>query len=80
MLAKINEPTQDFRLGIDGIMSGYLMIAKSDGLKEMEKSKLKSKDVPFSETYAAMQALRFMWKYEPGTIRKKICEPPCVFF
>ncbi len=71
MLEKINEPTQDFRLGIDGIMSGYLMIAKSDGLKEMEKSKLKAKDVPFSETYAAMQALRFMWKYESGTIPKE---------
>lgn len=71
MLAKINEPTQDFRLGIDGIMSGYLMIAKADGLKELEKSKLKGKDVPFSETYAAMQALRFMWKYEPGTIAKE---------
>ncbi|MBD3673734.1 MAG: hypothetical protein HUJ26_09445 [Planctomycetaceae bacterium] len=70
MLAKINEPTQDFRLGIDGIMSGYLMIAKADGLKELEKSKLKGKDVPFSETYAAMQALRFMWKYQPGTIAK----------
>lgn len=71
MLAKINEPTQDFRLGIDGIMSGYLMIAKADGLKELEESKLKGKDVPFSETYAAMQALRFMWKYEPGTIAKE---------
>jgi len=70
MLTKINEPTQDFRLGIDGIMSGYLMIAKSDGLKEMANTKLKAKDVPFSETYAAMQALRFMWKYEEGTIPK----------
>jgi hypothetical protein len=70
MLKKINEPTKDFRLGIDGIMSGYLMISGSEGLKILEIFKLKDKDVPFSETYAAMQALRFMWKYEPDTIAK----------
>jgi len=70
MLEKINKPTQDFRLGIDGIMSGYLMIAQEEGLKQLEISKLKAKDVPFSETYAAMQALRFMWRYEPGKISK----------
>lgn len=68
MLKKINEPTKDFRLGIDGIMSGYLMISGSEGLKILELFKLKDKDVPFSETYAAMQALRFMWKYVPGKI------------
>ena len=68
MLKKINEPTKDFRLGIDGIMSGYLMISGAEGLKILEIFKLKNKDVPFSETYAAMQALRFMWKYEPDRI------------
>ena len=31
------------------------------GLETIEKSKLLSKEVPFSETYAAMQALRFLW-------------------
>ena len=70
MLKKINQPVEDFRLGIDGIMSGYLVLAGEKGLDELEKSKLRpGKDqVSYSETYAAMQALRFMWKYEPGRI------------
>ncbi|HSG69900.1 MAG TPA: hypothetical protein VLA12_05765 [Planctomycetaceae bacterium] len=70
MLAKINEPTKDFRLGIDGIMSGYLLLAGEEGLTEIEKTKLLpgKEEVTFSETYAAMQALRFLWKYEPGRI------------
>ena len=66
--SKIMEPTEDFRLGIDGIMSGYLLIAREQGLQEIVREKLKNEDIPFSETYAAMQALRFMWSYAPDRI------------
>lgn len=65
---KITEPTEDFRLGIDGIMSGYLLITGEKGLNEIVREKLQKKDIPFSETYAAMQALRFMWTYAPDRI------------
>lgn len=67
---KILEETDDFRLGIDGLMSGYLLLKKGEGLTVLDKAKLSNRDVPFSETYAAMQALRFMWKYSEGTIEK----------
>lgn len=60
---KITEPTQEFRLGIDGVMAGYLVLTGSDGLNLLQKEKLSRRDVPFSETFAAMQALRFMWTY-----------------
>lgn len=80
--------TDDFRLGIDGVMSGYLLITGADGLELLDRTKLKprylldadgkpvldeqgkKKPVPFSETYAAMQALRFMWTYSDGRIPK----------
>lgn len=66
--AKLLEKTQDFRLGIDGLMSGYLLLTREKGLAVMDDAKLRNKDVPFSETYAAMQAIRFMWQYGEGKI------------
>ncbi len=80
MKEKILHPDADFRLGIEGVMSGYLIITGEDGLKVLEESKMQSKTytnkdgeekkLPFSETYAAMQTLRFMWSYEPDRIPK----------
>lgn len=71
MRAKIVEQTEDFRLGIDGIMAGYLLLTGEEGLAVIEDTKLRNTKVPFSETYAAMQALRFMWTYAEGVIPKE---------
>lgn len=70
----------DFRLGIEGVMAGYMMIAGEPGLAKLEEVKILSKTaiskdgkeikLPFSETYAVMQALRFMWTYEPDRLPK----------
>jgi len=68
---KILEPVDGYRLGIDGLISGYLMLAKDQGLTVIEESKLKDKKCSFSETYAAMQAIRFMWTYGDGIIGKE---------
>ncbi len=70
MQRKILESTQDFRLGIDGIMGGYLLLTGNEGLSLIDDAKLKNREIPFSETYAAMQALRFMWTYAEGRISK----------
>ena len=71
MLEIINTPTDEFRLGIDGIMGGYILLTGEEGLSEIEQSKLLARDIPFNETYAAMQALRFLWKYAEGTVPKE---------
>ena len=70
MEKKIEEQTQDFRLGIDGLISGYLLLTGEKGMETIDKSKLRDKKAPFSETYAAMQALRFMWTYGNGRVSK----------
>lgn len=70
MEAKITEQTTDYRLGMDGVMSGYLLLTGAKGLDLMDKAKLRNTEVPFSETYAAMQAVRFMWNYAEGRIDK----------
>ena len=71
MEAKINEKTDEFRLGIDGVISGYLLLTGPKGLDVIDQSKLKNKKIPFSETYASMQALRFMWTYGSEKIGKE---------
>jgi hypothetical protein len=60
--------TEDYRLGIDGVIGGFLLLSGEQGLSVIEKSKILDKKVPFSETYAAMQAMRFMWSYGSGRI------------
>jgi hypothetical protein len=71
MADKINEKSQDFRIGIDGVMSGYLLLTGTKGLDVIDETKLRNKEAPFSETYAAMQALRFMWTYADQKIEKE---------
>lgn len=70
----------DFRLGIEGVMAGYMLIRGEEGLKVLEDAKMRTRfaqnaegkeiPLPFSETYAVMQALRFMWTYEPDRLPK----------
>ena len=67
---RLIEPVEGFRLGIDGMMGGYLLLAGDKGLTVLEDAKLRDKKVPFSETYATMQALRFMWTYGDNRISK----------
>lgn len=64
----ISQPTQDYRLGIDGLMAGYLLLTGEEGLPLIEDTKLRNEDAVFSETYAGMQSLRFLWTYSPETI------------
>jgi len=78
---KITILDADFRLGIEGVMAGYLLIRGEEGLKVLEDAKMRTKvamnaegkeiSLPFSETYAVMQALRFMWTYEPDRLPKE---------
>lgn len=66
---KITNVTGDFRLGIDGVMGGYLLLTGEKGLDVLDATKLKDKKSSFSETYAAMGAIRFIWQYGKETIK-----------
>ncbi len=74
MEEKILHQTDDFRLGIDGVMGGYLLLTGEEGLTVIDEQKLANRDVPFSETYAAMQALRFMWTYGQRIDKERLRE------
>lgn len=62
---------EKFRIGIDGVMFGYLQLTGVDGLELIDRTKLKATDLPFSEMYQAMQALRHMWDHGNSGISKK---------
>lgn len=73
-------------IGLDGIISGYLLLAGEPGLALVRELKIENEylvdnqgdpitnkqgekiPVPFTETYAAMQAIRFMWNFGDGRI------------
>jgi len=58
----------DYRLGIEGVMAGYLLLTGERGLATIDNTKLEDEKAPFGESYAALQALRFMWQYGDGKI------------
>jgi hypothetical protein len=57
----IAQPAKETRPGIEGIMGGYLLLAGEKGLAVIEKTKFRNRDIVTSETYSAMQAVRFLW-------------------
>lgn len=67
---RLLEPVEGFRLGVDGMMGGYLLLAGEKALVTLEDTKLRNKKAAFSETYATMNALRFMWTYGDNHISK----------
>ena len=52
------------------MMGGYLLLAGEKALTTLEDAKLRNKKAAFSETYATMNALRFMWTYGDNHISK----------
>lgn len=68
---RIAATTGDFRPEISGVMLGYLLIAKEPGLRWLEVKTLSvSADAQFSETYAALQALRTLESEFPDRIER----------
>lgn len=67
LLAKKLRHTKDeFRMGIEGVIAGYLMLTGDKGMKLIDDTKLKDPKAPFGETYMAIQALRIVWAYGDG--------------
>jgi len=66
---EINRPTETYRLGLDGMMAGYVLLLGDDGITMLEE-KLAQNTKQFSDTYAAMQTLRFMWQYAQNRVSK----------
>lgn len=68
MKEKVLSPSKEFRIGIDGVMAGWVLLDKEQALDLLDEEKLKDKTEPFSEHVAVMQALRFLWSDGKGVI------------
>ena len=66
----VRVPPPVWSLGRDGLMSSYLLLTGDKGLKVLDETKLTNPQAPFSEVYAAMQAVHFMWSYGNGRIEQ----------
>src|SRR5690606_25684430 len=74
--AKVVEPIllehpRDARLGIDGMMAGYVLLTGESGLKKLTDAKLIDRNAISSESFAMLQTLRFLWQYAPDAAPKE---------
>ncbi len=67
---RIVQRSEQVQLGTEGLISGYLLLARDEGLAVVERTKLQNKACDRVEAYAAMQAVEFMWTYGAGAIGK----------
>lgn len=67
---RIVQRNEQVQLGTEGLISGYLLLARDEGLAVVEQAKLRNKACGHVEAYAAMQAVEFMWTYGAGAIGK----------
>ena len=63
--------TGELRLGIEGIMGGYLLLAGESGLDVFDNAFLMEETCSRTDRYAVMQALDFIWQYGDGCITKE---------
>jgi hypothetical protein len=72
--AKITEKPRnfpdDFRPGVELLITGYLMLAGESGLNHLDTWRFRDTSAPFSETYGAMRALEITWCKGNGKIKK----------
>ncbi len=72
------KPAKEFRFGTEGIMGGYLLLAGEDGLSYLEETRLKPTGVDYTEHFAVMQAVQFIWSYESDVISKPGSRKACI--
>lgn len=62
--------TDELRFGVEGLMGGLLLIAPEEGLAFLEEQLILRADLGGAESLAVVQALQFVWTYEPDLISK----------
>lgn len=62
--------SKESRLGLNGLIAGYLVLTGESGLDIITSQILLNPDAEFSQRFAVMEALRFLWSYEQNEISK----------
>jgi len=61
-------PANVTRIGLDGQMAGYVLLTGSTGFERLVQARLASPAQPDGDVFATVNALRFLWQFEPGLI------------
>ncbi|MEZ6068345.1 MAG: hypothetical protein R3B90_22115 [Planctomycetaceae bacterium] len=68
---KVLASGERYRIGLDGIMAGYVLLTGEQGMDLIDREKVADKSEEFSEHIAAAQMIRFLWQYAPDAIPKR---------
>lgn len=63
-------PKDEFQLGKDGAITGYLLLAGERGLQKIEELYLSNPKAPTVDLLTVRTALSFLWSYEPTRFPK----------
>ncbi len=63
-------PRSESRLGVEGLIAGYLWLTREKGLDKIDELMLRDKKTSQTDAYAVMQAIRFIWSYSDQRISK----------
>ena len=72
----LGDDTSDLRSGLDALIACYVVLVGPTGLDLIDKLFLdrSSRDIPFTETYAAVMALRFLGEESETIPRERVLE------
>jgi hypothetical protein len=66
----LDDPNRRLAAGVDGILAGYVMLAKKDGWDYL-RAMLQDGKKEFGTRYAALRAARFFYDFRPDVVAKK---------
>lgn len=64
------DPQAD-RIGVDGMMGGYVLLTGEAGLERLVQAKLVQDDVPAADFGALLNTLRFLWEFAPERVPRE---------
>ncbi len=66
----VTDPQSGLVTGMDGLMAGYIRAVPTAGWAYV-KSQFADASIPFARRYSALQAIRFIWRYQPDVLTSK---------
>ena len=68
----IDDDSDSVRLGIDGVMAGFVLIEGDDGLQHLRQTIFEDPQTPITDVHAALTAMRFLWSSGPPDVSRKL--------
>ncbi|WP_166825429.1 hypothetical protein [Thalassoroseus pseudoceratinae] len=68
----IDDQSDSVRLGIDGVMAGFVLLRGNDGLRYLRLKIFEDPKTPITDVHAGLTAMRFLWRSGPPDISRDI--------